>query len=119
MEAATSLLNLQRLHELIAELRIEGASAGLPGIADSGDDERNAQIRSVCERILRELASRVLPAQSDAARKLGGVTSPSGGARALEPARSRLPRLRCRASQSGRQDHRPESARQAADEMPE
>lgn len=73
MEAETSLLNLQRLHELIAELGIEGASAVVPGITDSGVDERNARIRSVCECILRELASRALPSESDAARKLEGL----------------------------------------------
>jgi hypothetical protein len=72
MEAATSLLNLQRLHELMAQLGIEGASA-LPGDTDSGVDERNAWIRSACERILRQLAARTLSSQSDAARKLEGL----------------------------------------------
>ena len=70
MEAATSLLNLQRLHELMAQLGIEGASPAPPGISGSGVEERNARIRSVGERLLRELAARTMPAPSDAAVKL-------------------------------------------------
>ena len=70
MQAATSLLNLQRLHELTAQLGLEGAADALPSVTDSGVDERNVSIRSACERILRELAARTLPPQSDAAGKL-------------------------------------------------
>ena len=73
MEAAASLLNLQRLHELTAQLGLERAADALPSDTDSGVDERNVWIRSVCERILRELAARTLPPQSDAARKLEGL----------------------------------------------
>jgi hypothetical protein len=71
MEPATSLSNFQRLHELMTELGMEGAAASLPGMLDSGVDERNVMIRSACDDILRELAARSLPAQPDAARKLG------------------------------------------------
>lgn len=70
MEAATSLLNLQRLHELTAQLGLEAAPAAPPGVSDSGVDERNAWIRSACDRILGQLATRTPSSQPDAARKL-------------------------------------------------
>jgi hypothetical protein len=73
MEATTSLSNLQRLHELTVQLGIDDLSSALPGIADSGGAEQNAGIRSVCERILRDLATRTLPAPPDAVRKLEGL----------------------------------------------
>ena len=73
METATSLLNSQRLRDLMAQLGVEGASAPLPGVTEAGVDERNAWIRSECERVLRELAGRTLPSPPDAVRKLEGL----------------------------------------------
>ena len=73
MEAARSRSNLQRLCELVAELGIDGVPVVGADVADSNGDERNARIRSTCERILRELAGRALPPPADAIRKLEGL----------------------------------------------